>query len=102
MALRVPDHHIPRALARILGFPIIGTSANKSGFPPASDAHEVMEQLGNKIDLILDGGPSPGGIPSTVLDVTVFPPKILREGIISLQEIQLIVDSIQHTANSRQ
>ncbi len=87
VALRVPNHEVPRSLARALGFPIIGTSANKSGFPPACDAREVVEQLGDNIDLLLDGGPCPGGIPSTVLDVTVSPPKILREGIISLQEI---------------
>ena len=87
VAVRVPNHEVPRSLARSLGFPIIGTSANKSGFPPACDAHEVVEQLGDDIDLLLDGGPCPGGIPSTVLDVTVSPPKILREGVISLLEI---------------
>lgn len=90
VALRVPNHNVPRSLARALGFPIIGTSANKSGFPPACNAHEVVKQLGDDIDLLLDGGPCPGGIPSTVLDVTISPPKILREGIISLQEINLI------------
>lgn len=95
VALRVPNHNVPRALARTLGFPIIGTSANRSGFPPACDAHEVIEQLGNEVDLLLDGGPCPGGIPSTVVDVTVSPLRILREGIISLQEIKVEVNSKQ-------
>lgn len=93
VALRVPDHNVPRALARALGFPIIGTSANRSGFPAACDALEVMEQIGNDIDLLLDGGPCPGGTPSTVLDITIMPPKIVREGTVSWQEIMLVVDS---------
>ena len=92
VALRVPNHSVPRSLARSLGFPIIGTSANRSGLPPACDAHEVIEQLGSAIDVLLDGGPCPGGIPSTVLDVTVSPPRILREGTVSSQDIQLILN----------
>lgn len=62
--------------------PLTGTSANRSGQPPAQSAAEVMTYLGSDIDLILDGGPSPGGQPSTVLQL-VGKPRILRQGAIS-------------------
>lgn len=78
---RVPDHPAPRALARALG-PIPLTSANLSGAPDARDAAEVVRQLGPWLDLVLDDGPSPGGVPSTVV---LFreedgPPELLRAG----------------------
>jgi L-threonylcarbamoyladenylate synthase len=62
--------------------PLTGTSANRSGQPPAQSAEEVMTHLGSDIDLILDGGPSPGGQPSTVLQLVVEP-RIIRQGAIS-------------------
>jgi L-threonylcarbamoyladenylate synthase len=81
IGLRVPDHESPRALARDLG-PLPVTSANLSGGPDARDAAAVMEQLGARIDLILDGGATRGGIPSTVVDCSGDLARILRPGAI--------------------
>lgn len=82
IGVRVPDHECPRALARQLG-PLPVTSANISGAPAAATAEEVFGQLGERIDLILDGGPARGGIASTVVDCSGDEPRILREGAIA-------------------
>lgn len=87
MAVRVPNHPVCLALIQHLGNPIIGTSANISGQPTALTAEEVGQQLGGKIDLIINGGKCPGGKESTVVDVTHEAPVILRQGIIPLYEI---------------
>jgi L-threonylcarbamoyladenylate synthase len=87
IALRIPDHPLCLTLIRGLGRPIVGTSANISGTPPALTAEEVREQLGARIDLIIDGGRCPGGKESTVVDVTHQTPAILREGIIPRNDI---------------
>jgi len=86
VGLRVPDHEAPRALARAVG-PLPTTSANRSGEPEARDADELDAQLGDSLDLILDGGPAAGGPASTVVDTTTGPVRILREGAISAEEI---------------
>ncbi len=87
MAVRVPNHPVCLALIQHLGNPIIGTSANISGQPTALTAEEVGQQLGGKIDLIINGGKCPGGKESTVVDVTHEAPVILRQGIIPSYEI---------------
>ncbi len=87
IAVRIPDHHIPIALIRGLGTPLVGTSANISGKPSAVTADEVHEQLGAEVDLIIDGGECPGGIESTVIDVSSEVPTIIREGAVSQEEI---------------
>ena len=79
IGLRVADHEAPRALARGVG-PLPTTSANVSGLPEAPDAAALLDQLGDAIDLILDGGPAHGGPASTVVDCTEEQPLILREG----------------------
>jgi L-threonylcarbamoyladenylate synthase len=86
IGLRVPDHPSPRALAAALG-PLPVTSANISGLPEARTADEIQAQLGEAIDLILDGGPSRGGPPSTVVDCTGEVPQILRSGAIALADV---------------
>ena len=94
VAVRVPDHAVARALIAALGTPLAATSANRSGEPSPVTAEEVMAQLGGRIDLILDGGRCPGGVPSTVLDLTVSPPAVLRPGPVSAERIEgLIVSS---------
>lgn len=80
VAVRVPDHPTPRALARLLGAPLAATSANLSGQPPATAAWEATDALGDRVALVLDGGPATGGMASTVVDVTQDPPRILRRG----------------------
>jgi L-threonylcarbamoyladenylate synthase len=87
IGIRFSSHPVPRELARAVGAPITGTSANRSGLPSCSTAEEVMEAVGGDIDLILDGGKTPGGKGSTVLDVTLDPPVILRDGIVSREEL---------------
>jgi L-threonylcarbamoyladenylate synthase len=82
IGLRVPDHPSPRAIAAGLG-PLPVTSANVSGLPEAGSADEILAQLGDAIDLILDGGPSRGGTPSTVVDCTAAQVRILRHGAIA-------------------
>jgi len=87
IAVRVPNHHVCLALIQHLGNPIIGTSANISGQPTALTAEEVGQQLGGKIDFVINGGKCPGGKESTVADVTCESPIILRHGIIPSHEI---------------
>ena len=87
IGVRVPDHPAPRALAHALG-PLPTTSANVSGEPELATAAAIEERLGGRIDLILDGGPSPGGRPSTVVDVSADPPRILREGAIPAADVE--------------
>lgn len=87
VGVRVPDHEVARTLLRAAG-PMAVTSANISGQPSPSTAQEVFAQLGGRIDLIIDGGITPGGIPSTLVDCAGDEIKILREGPISLEEIR--------------
>ncbi len=86
IGVRLPDHECPRALARALG-PLPVTSANRSGNPDARDAADVLAQLGSRVDLILDGGPARGGIPSTVVDCSGELPRVLRPGAIPSTEL---------------
>jgi len=87
IAVRVPNHPVCLALIQHLGNPVIGTSANISGQPAALTADEVGQQLGEKIDFIINGGKCPGGKESTVVDATRELPIILRQGIIPSDEI---------------
>ena len=87
IAVRVPDHPVCLALIQRLGNPLIGTSANISGQPAGLTAEEVGQQLGGKIDFIINGGKCPGGKESTVVDITRESPIILRQGIIPSDEI---------------
>jgi len=87
VAVRAPDHAVVRALIRALGAPLAATSANLSGGPSPATAAEVLAQLDRRVPLVLDGGPCRGGVPSTVLDLTQSPPRILREGAIPANEL---------------
>lgn len=88
IGIRVSSHPIADSLANRLGGPITATSANLSGAPECLTAPEVLATLGDRIDLIIDGGPAPGGKGSTFLDITVDPPACLREGAIPFSRIQ--------------
>ena len=87
VAVRIPAHPIPVALIQGVGTPIAGTSANLSGQPSALTAEDVHTQLGDKVDLVIDGGRCPGGLESTIVDLTRETPVILREGAISREEL---------------
>ncbi|MFC2012249.1 L-threonylcarbamoyladenylate synthase [Chloroflexota bacterium] len=94
VAVRIPAHPVPVALARGLGMPIVGTSANLSGRPSPLTAEEVHSQLGSKVDFIIDGGRCRGVKESTVVDVTGGEPRIIREGAISRKEIERVCGDI--------
>jgi L-threonylcarbamoyladenylate synthase len=87
VAVRVPDHDLARALIRAAGAPLAATSANLSGQQSPVTAREVAAQLGSRIPLVLDGGPCPGGVASTVVDLTGPTPVILRPGPLGMEEI---------------
>ncbi len=87
VGLRVPAHPVPLALVRELGCPIFAPSANRSGEPPCTDAQSVAEALGDEVDVILDGGPAPGGRASTVVLVAGEELRILRPGPISAEQL---------------
>ena len=91
IGLRVPDHEAPRALAAAVG-PLPVTSANVSGLPEAPDAEAILAQLGDSIELILDGGPAHGGPASTVVDCTGELPVVLRAGAVPLGRLAEILD----------
>jgi len=90
VAVRIPAHCIPVALIEGVGAPIVGTSANLGGKPSLLTADEVYSQLGDKIDLVIDGGRCPGGRESTIVDVTGEKPVLLREGAISREELEKV------------
>ena len=91
IGVRISSHPIAAALAKAVGSPITGTSANISGQAGCVTAEEVCSSLGRAVDLILDGGRTGGGKGSTILDVTVNPPEILREGMVGREELQNII-----------
>ncbi len=88
IGIRVPDHRFTRELLRAAG-PMAVTSANLSGQPSPCTADEVLGQLAGRIAMILDGGRTPGGVPSTVVDCTKDDFILLREGPIKLEEIRV-------------
>ena len=93
-AIRVPAHPIARALLGAAGIPIAAPSANRSMELSPTRAAHVAKSLGDRVDLILDGGATDVGIESTVLDLSVSPPVILRPGSITAQEIAAIVPDV--------
>jgi L-threonylcarbamoyladenylate synthase len=88
VGVRVPAHDIARAVCAACGRVVTATSANTSGLPPTADPDVVEATLGGRVDFLLDAGPSPGGPPSTIVDVTSAEPRLVRAGAISWDEIQ--------------
>ena len=91
IAVRVPDHALARALIRAAGGAVAATSANVSGQPPARAADEALAVLGGRVSAVLDDGPSPGGMASTVVDCTVDPPVVRRAGPLTAADLGLEV-----------
>jgi L-threonylcarbamoyladenylate synthase len=87
VGVRMPNHPVALALLRQSG-PLATTSANLSGGPDPTTAQDVFSQLNGRIDLILDGGSCPGGVPSTVVDCTSSDLRILRQGPLSLEDLK--------------
>lgn len=88
IGIRMPDHYLALSILSMVGRPLATTSANLSGQAPARDAHEIVAQLGEKVDLIVDGGPCGNQPPSTVLSVIEKPYRILRVGPISQTQLE--------------
>jgi L-threonylcarbamoyladenylate synthase len=88
VAVRMPDHPIALGVIEAAGAPLATTSANLSGSPDPITAGDVLRDLGGRIDLVLDGGACPGGIPSTVLDLTTKPAVIRRQGPIDRKTLR--------------
>ena len=89
IGVRIPDHPVALALLKATG-PLAVTSANISGADNTMTARQVMKQLKGRVHLIIDGGRTPGGVPSTVIDCTTPEPEILREGPISMKQLRAI------------
>jgi L-threonylcarbamoyladenylate synthase len=89
---RLSSHPTATALARSIDGPITGTSANISGQPALLSAEEVYQYLGNKVELILDGGKTKGEKGSTILDITMDPPVILREGMVGRDQLKEVIN----------
>lgn len=87
IALRIPPAAWLRGLIGELGWPITATSANLSGSPEVSEPSEVRRLFDGKVDVIIDGGPAPGGLPSTIVDLTGAEPRVLREGAVPVSAI---------------
>jgi L-threonylcarbamoyladenylate synthase len=100
VGVRLSSHPVPTKLARVSGVAITGTSANVTGEPPCEKPEDVLKVLGSQVDIILDGGKTAGGKGSTVLDVTVVPPVILREGMVSRKLLVPFFDSLPTKTNS--
>ena len=90
VAVRMPDHWVPLALAEELGRPITGTSANLSGRGDLLTLDEVAATLGREVDYIIKCGPAPSGVASTVVDVTTETPQLVREGALPFDEVLLV------------
>src|ERR671937_497428 len=94
LAFRVPDHPLARRLIAASGGGLPVTSANRSGEPDARTSQEVLAQLEGRIALVLDGGKTPGGVSSTVVDCTTDQVKILREGAIAKSDIEQLLAQV--------
>ncbi len=94
VGVRMPNHAFSRALMRVTG-PLATTSANLSGDSNTVNAQEVLHQLDGRVELVIDGGPVTGGVPSTVVDCTQSPPKVLRQGAISSEEISKALEGLE-------
>jgi L-threonylcarbamoyladenylate synthase len=86
VAVRVPDHAVARALARMAGHALTSTSANPSGSNAPSDADQVALDF-DGIDVLIDAGPAPGGLPSTIVDVTGNDPLLVRAGAVPWERV---------------
>jgi L-threonylcarbamoyladenylate synthase len=95
VGVRAPAHPVALALLRDAGVPLAAPSANRSTELSPTTAEHVLRSLDGRIDLILDGGPTSGGIESTVLDLTTEPPRVLRPGLVTPGEIEAVMGPIR-------
>ena len=96
VAVRMPDHDVALALLERTG-PLAVSSANLTGRPAATDALQAEEMLGDEVSVIIDSGPSPGGEASTIVDVTGSQGRVLREGALSLDRLNEVLEPLGAT-----
>jgi L-threonylcarbamoyladenylate synthase len=95
VAVRMPKHNVALALIKASGVPVAAPSANLAGKPSPTNAQHVFDDLNGRIDAILDGGPTRIGVESTVLDVSVDPPMVLRPGGTPVEALKKAVGEVQ-------
>ena len=94
VAVRIPDHPLARRLIREAGGVLAVTSANISGRASPRTAHDVEAQLAGRIPLIMDGGPSRVGVPSTIIDCSVAPARLLRRGAVDERDLRAVLSAL--------
>jgi L-threonylcarbamoyladenylate synthase len=94
VGLRQPRQEVTCRLIAALGFPVTGTSANRASRPAFTRAVEVEREFGADVALVLDTGPCPGGLPSTIVAVNVNPPRLIRAGALPIAEIQKVIPEL--------
>jgi L-threonylcarbamoyladenylate synthase len=94
VAIRCPDHPIPLNLVNAAGAPLAATSANLSGQASPTTAPQVMRQLTGRVPLVIDGGACPGGVSSTVVDLSTSPSRLLRAGAISAEALRELLPDL--------
>lgn len=95
VGVRMPNHPVALTLLRMAGIPIAAPSANRSTELSPTAAQHVVKSLEGQVEFIIDGGPCPGGIESTVLDLTSDPPRILRPGLITAQQLEQVIGPVE-------
>ncbi len=95
VAVRCPDHRAALELIRLAGVPIAAPSANLSGRPSPTSARHALDDLDGKIEAVLDGGSCRVGLESTILDMTAAPPRMLRPGGVSKEELEAVLGTVE-------
>lgn len=95
VAVRCPDHPATLEVIRLAGVPIAAPSANLSGKPSTTTARHCLHDLAGKVEAVLDGGPCRVGLESTILDLTVFPPRVLRPGGVTLEQLREALGQVE-------
>ena len=95
VGVRCPNHPVALAVIREAGVPVAAPSANISGRPSCTSAQDVLEDMDGRIDGIVDGGPCTVGVESTIVDMTCTPPRLLRPGGLSLEELEGVLGHVE-------
>jgi L-threonylcarbamoyladenylate synthase len=95
IGLRLPAHVVPRLVAGNVGAPLASTSANRSGEPAPATAEGAVHQLAGLVQLVLDAGPAPVRVESTVITFAADPPRLLRAGAISLARLREVLGEVR-------
>jgi len=98
IALRLPAHEMARQIVRAAGVPVAVTSANPSGAASTTEAAEVARTLGPWLDAVVQGGPCGSGVASTVIDMTLSPPRVLRWGGVGREQLEAVIGRVQDAA----